>query len=474
MGASSGIKAGEQPSAETLLDAFKTIGDADRARHASVLEYWLSIRGNRELPPLRDLDPLEISDAGPDSVLLELIGGGEDATIRYIGAVLKPAAEVEHIAEAPRSSILASIAKKLSIVAISRNFLAFEDEFANAGATTRCWVTLLPLSSAGAWVDYVYAFVTFDADAAQTVVEPEVASDEPVVDSDVLELAAEDEVAAEPEAEAFELTETADAQPVEPVEAELPAAEVPSSEVEAPPVEPADPKSPIAAPTAKSAGFSFDAVAASGGFYATKAVKVGPRPVPSAPDTAESFEEAPAATVDQQESASGHQQQTIPVADEPAAHSVAEEPAPAAVAEDKAGPPSIEQPQPSQASEGTLQDKLEDVRVKADEARQAKLRANAALYEGLSAAYDFALDAESSPEEYLRMCEAKGLKIQLRSPMKPVAKLAFDGMCDDSTIAQLETVLAWAFKHDLPKGSLAERIEEEGGLAPILGQAKAA
>jgi hypothetical protein len=58
--------------------------------------------------------------------------------------------------------------------------------------------------------------------------------------------------------------------------------------------------------------------------------------------------------------------------------------------------------------------------------------------------------------------------------MKPVAKLAFDGMCDDSTIAQLETVLDWALKHDLPKGSLAERIEEEGGLAPILGQAKAA
>ena len=121
-----------------------------------------------------------------------------------------------------------------------------------------------------------------------------------------------------------------------------------------------------------------------------------------------------------------------------------------------------------------MQSKLDDVRAKADEARQAKLRANSALYEGLSAAYDFALDAESSPEEYLKMCEAKGLKIQLRSPMKPVATLAFDGMCDDSTIAQLEAVLAWALKHDLPKGSLAERIEEEGGLAPILGHAKAA
>jgi hypothetical protein len=59
--------------------------------------------------------------------------------------------------------------------------------------------------------------------------------------------------------------------------------------------------------------------------------------------------------------------------------------------------------------------------------------------------------------------------------MKPVVKLAFDGMCDDATIGQLEAVLAWALKQDLPRGSLAARIEEAGGIAPILnGQAKAA
>jgi hypothetical protein len=111
----------------------------------------------------------------------------------------------------------------------------------------------------------------------------------------------------------------------------------------------------------------------------------------------------------------------------------------------------------------------------ADEARTAKLRSNAALYEGLSAAYDFALDAEDSPEEYLKLVEAQGLKIQLRSPMTPVVKLAFDGMCDDATIGQLEAVLAWALKQDLPRGSLAERIQSEGGIAPILnGAAKAA
>ena len=76
-----------------------------------------------------------------------------------------------------------------------------------------------------------------------------------------------------------------------------------------------------------------------------------------------------------------------------------------------------------------------------------------------SAAYDFALDAEDTPEEYLRLVEAQGLKIQLRSPMKPVVKLAFDGMCDEATIKQLEAILAWAFDEELPRGTLAERIE---------------
>jgi hypothetical protein len=59
--------------------------------------------------------------------------------------------------------------------------------------------------------------------------------------------------------------------------------------------------------------------------------------------------------------------------------------------------------------------------------------------------------------------------------MKPVVKLAFDGMCDDATIKQLEAILAWAFDEELPRGTLAERIEAEGGIAPILsGQKRAA
>jgi hypothetical protein len=120
--------------------------------------------------------------------------------------------------------------------------------------------------------------------------------------------------------------------------------------------------------------------------------------------------------------------------------------------------------------EGTLQSKLDEVRAKADEARLAALRATAALHEGLSAAYDFALEAETSPEEYLRLVEAQGLKIQLRAPMAPVGKLAFGGLCDDATIKQCEAVLAWALKEELPRGALLERIDQAGGIPELLSE----
>jgi hypothetical protein len=59
--------------------------------------------------------------------------------------------------------------------------------------------------------------------------------------------------------------------------------------------------------------------------------------------------------------------------------------------------------------------------------------------------------------------------------MTPVVKLAFDGLCDENAIAQLEAVLAWALAEDLPRGSLGDRIEAAGGIGRILsGEAEAA
>lgn len=528
MGAPSpGMQAGDQPAAETLLTSFRSIDASERRRHETVLDYWLSIRGDREFPPLHDLDPLEISEAGPSSLLLELIGGGEDAEVRHCGEQLKGQVDSDRVAEGSRPSILSSIAKKLSIVAISRNFLSYEDEFTVGDVSTRCWVTLLPLSASGVWVDYVYALVTFEtgpAKSAQPAKKPAAKTDEEP------QAAVEAEVADEVEAAVVEDTHEAEEAPVsveeELVEAEMAEAEPePEAEVVEEPVEEAavevepaivdevvadepevaqefaaepeaaeefsvesetlaeladEPEASLEeqyeeveeAPSGRP-GFSkiLDSLANLGGFYGTQIPKVEPK-LPPVEATEEPVEQPEPEVLDQMTLDQPVEEAVL----EEQAHEVELEPAIEQVAAVDDEAPAAPQPVKSElATEGTLQSKLTDVRAKADEAEAAKRRATTALWEGLSAAYDFALDAEDSPEEYLKLVEAKGLKIQLRQPMKPVARLAFDGTCDDATLAQLEAVLAWAFKEDLARGALLGKIEEAGGIGEILNpQAKAA
>jgi hypothetical protein len=537
--------------AEALLSSLEGMSAGERRKHASVFNYWLSIRGDRQFPPIRDLDPLEISDAGPWSVLLELIGAGENAVVRHLGQDIKLGLDVEMIARAPDPSLLSCIHAKLPDVASSKQALAFEDSFDSGNGTTRCFVTLLPFSTSGTWIDYVYGFVSLDSGKAtgQTeeaalepgqvplgpvdedpVVAEEVAppveaaeqdadpeseiepASEPEPDSlaqapepepeiepemveTVLQAEPEPEIAPEPEMEALE-------QPLEPLvgfepEPEpVPLAELdpePMAELEPEPESEPEPEPEVTAelepgpepdvaqeqefatsddaPPSK-AGFSarfMESLANVGGFYGRV---VHPEPGASVEEPV--FEGSMVEDTAFEEAALEGPVVEVATLQGPAA----EEPAFEETASEE---PAIEEAfvetvtEPTCEMEGTLQSKLTEVRAIAEEARQALLRSQLALVAGLSAAYDFALDAEGEPEEYLRLVEGQGLKIQLRSPMKPVVKLAFADSCDEATIAQLETVLAWALKTDLPRGTLGERIEAEGGIGPMLeGLGKAA
>ena len=477
-----GMEAAEDPTAEALLDSLKTIAAAERRKHASVYNYWLTIRGDKPFPPIRDLDPLEISDAGPFSVLLEMIGGGEDADIRHVGQAIKGDANVEKVGEASAPSLLSCIATRLPIVSACREAFAFEDEFEGPEGKTRCWVTLLPFSATGTWIDYVYGFVSLDPPPGGVEEEPEVVEKVPEAVEEVPE-AVED--APEPVEAGPEVAEEPGQPPIpECIKPGMQAPAEPVAEVEPEP----EPEPERAKKTKAKAGFSaklFESLASVGGFYGGNAQAEPVIPVvpfeeeePAEPPLAAEEPIEPPAAEDELVEPPVAEDEPVepPVADdEPEAPIAEDEPeAPPVVTEEPVAPEQIEQFVDGSV-EGPMHSKLADVQAKADEARQAKLRSNAALYEGLSAAYDFALDAEENPEDYLKLVEARGLKIQLRSPMKPVVRLAFDGMCDDSMIAQLETVLAWALKSDLPRGSLAARLQDEGGIGPILsGSASAA
>ncbi|MCL6698877.1 hypothetical protein LZ496_08805 [Sphingomonas sp. NSE70-1] len=484
------MQAAANSTADSLLDAFRTIKAPERQKHVAVLDYWLSIRGDKEFPPLHDLDPLEISDAGPCSLLLELIGGGQDAEIRHLGDALQAEVTVSRIIDAPSPSLLSSIARKLPIVSISREFLAFEDSFSTSAGTTRCWVTLLPLSSCGSWVDYVYAFVSLDSGGAKSVaasepaevaeVAAETALDEPEL--------AEDKV--EPVADAVEADAVAETEASETAELEAEPLDL-SDEVEEATVD-ASSDEVVEAPAPKSApGFSklLDGIANLTGFYG-QGVNVDAVPTMELSDSASVESDLPA-EVEADEAIEEPTADEIPIeAIEPEAgtseESLLSEPdGPAPEIEPAVDEPATNElpaeepqevtneqvePRTAPVMEGPLQDQLAQVRAKAEEARQAQLRVTQALHESLSAAYDFALDAEGSPEEYLRLVEAQGVRIQLRAPMAPVARMAFDDVCDAATIRQFEAVLAWALKVELPRGALLERIESAGGIPELLNE----
>ena len=467
----------DEASAESLLSSLRTIAAAERRKHASVYNYWLSIRGNREFPPIHDLDPLEISDAGAFSVLLEMIGGGEDAEIRHLGRAISGGLKVENVSEAPNPSLLSCILTRLPVVAACRDAFAFEDEFETKDGKTRCWVSLLPFSATGTWIDFVYGFVSLDPGS--------VAGQSPEGEAGEVETAdgPDDETNAPAAEEATTATdEVAEVEPAEPPlenELETKTGPIPIEDIVEPvPLE--DLVEPIPFEEIAGLGAPEEPVVAHEEPI-DEAQPAAPEPVEELAETGslddlpapglvdEPSEPAPVATakpgfskkfLETLASVKGFYGNPVEVDLDPdtvafECGETAETTVPNA---------------PSPTLEGTLQIKLTDVRAKADEARQAKLRANTALYEGLSAAYDFALDAEEAPEEYLKLVQAEGLKIQLRSPMKPVAKLAFDGLCDESMIRQLEAVLSWAFEEELPRGTLAERIEAEGGIGPILSR----
>ncbi len=486
------IEAAGDATAEALLSSLKTIDPAERRKHATVFNYWHSIRGNRQFPPIRDLDPLEISDAGPWSILLEMIGGGDDAVVRHFGQSIRLGLEVEKIGDAPNPSLLASIHNKLPIVAACRQAFAFEEAFETESGTTRCWVTLLPFSEIGTWIDYVYGFVSLGpppgaVEAAAELVDEEsqAVDEEAEAVEDVTDLVEQEPLgvheAPVPAEEAFEPFKV----PLRPLDEEPesmeeaaaaaepapePVAELPEPGPEPEPVEQAF--EPVSVdepePDPERVEQMFEPVL-------VDEPEPEPEPLPEPEPVEQAFEPV---SVDEPEpelepaaaskpsfsakifeslaSVSGFYGQAVQAEPTVTSEIVADE----AITEFNA--------EPTCDVEGTLHSKLSEVRAKAEEARIAQERSIIALHEGLSAAYDFALDAEEQPEEYLRLVEAQGLKIQLRSPMKPVVKLAFDGTCDEASIAELEAVLAWAFKMDLPRGTLAERIEAEGGIGQIL------
>ncbi|MGB3796725.1 MAG: hypothetical protein WA957_10540, partial [Alteraurantiacibacter sp.] len=121
-----------------------------------------------------------------------------------------------------------------------------------------------------------------------------------------------------------------------------------------------------------------------------------------------------------------------------------------------------------------LADWLAAAREMALTAQNSEERTRASLYDAVSRAYDFAIAALASPQEFAELLEDSGLTRQERAPMTPVVKLVFGVGYDKTRLTEYAAVLSWAKRSDVVRGALAEHLKNaDGGLKGIIAAERA-
>jgi hypothetical protein len=123
----------------------------------------------------------------------------------------------------------------------------------------------------------------------------------------------------------------------------------------------------------------------------------------------------------------------------------------------------------------SLGDWLAAARVCAESAVDADKRSRAALYQALSRAYDFALEADTNAEDYAELLADSGIAVQERAPMTPIVKLVFGIDHDKTRLAEYALVLGHAKRTGMAKGEILPLVKNlscclRGGSMPIMSR----
>ncbi|MDV3459239.1 hypothetical protein RZN05_19745 [Sphingomonas sp. HF-S4] len=142
------------------------IGADERRMHVRAYNYWVSLLHGRAYPSIEDLDPDNIADFGPHSVLLDFTRGVEDPAIRYLGTMLReecgftPA--IQTIGEVPSRSLLSRLTDHYLQIIANRAPIGFEAEFVGQrGHNTLYRGILMPFSSDGETIDFIYGVINW-------------------------------------------------------------------------------------------------------------------------------------------------------------------------------------------------------------------------------------------------------------------------------------------------------------------------
>ncbi len=475
----------------------ESIGRDERRMQVRAYNHWASLLGERMFPNIADLDPADLPDFGPHSVLLDFTDGIDNPVVRFLGEKLGKECgpdAIGRLSDVPPRSLLSRITDHYMQILANQAPIGFEAEFVNhAGVAILYRGILLPYSSDDTAIDYIYGVINWKEMADQLT------ADELLLEIDqALELGSELELAPEaPLRPADPVTDWADSPAHEgeeggPVDtyadefdhvAALDAAlngddgGLPDFSQYA--LDSDDEEYDEDEGEAENPGYSFASLADYGQAPTKKAIVLtGLEPLPMPEEYAPDYAPEYAAPEYDSEYAAALEPEAEPEAALPEleAEPVAElAPEPEVLAEFA---PEHE-PEPEQAydfafaddlpGDAGLYDCLALARELARAADSTEDRSRTALYAAVSRAYDFSLAAQESPEDYAELIAESGLTVQDRAPMTPVVKLVFGHDYDKTRLTEYAAVLTHAHRLKLGRGSLAGFLAEtEGGVKALV------
>jgi hypothetical protein len=444
----------------------EAIGQDERRMQVRAYNHWAGLLGERMFPLIDDLDPANLPDFGPFSVLLDFTAGIENPAVQFLGERLAQECGghgvITHLSDVPPRSLLSRITDHYMQILANQAPIGFEAEFVNQrGVEILYRGILLPYSSNDETIDFIYGVINWKEMADQLT------ADELLLEIDqALELGNELEIEDEPQRRTADpVTEWADSPAHEAEDAFVATSEFTLDETFAEDDFAEDSYGEGRSPLTDFSAYALDGDEeeydedegedASAGYSFASLADYIEAPVKKAIDPA-SLPYDPAADVAfDAPYQSGYEPGYSPGFDSDFASQAedAAEPVFAAAVPEDAG----------------LYDWLAAARELAHAADATEDRSRSALYEAVSRAYDFSLAAAAAPEDYAELIAESGLTMQDRAPMTPVVKLVFGHDYDKTRLTEYAAVLTHAHRLGLERGSLSRFLgEAEGGLKGVV------
>lgn len=426
-----------------------TSGPDEQQLQMLAYDHWTSLLGDREFPAIARLNPANLPEFGPYSVVLDFTRGADNPTIRFIGERLAeecgcPTTITTPIGVPPRS-VLSRFGDYYLQILANQAPIGFETEFINRFDRTSIYQgILLPFSSDNEAADFVLGVLNWKEAAEQNITDKLLFEVDQALEvgrqftdpdfaqttqrsgpADILDLSLVEQL--------IEQDRAAPAQAQEPPKAatrEQPTARTPETK-DAP---------PLRARLAKLFARTDEQ---------KKTAPAQPRP-PAHPA-------APAAI---QEDQPPVRPQPFDAALEDAAASALLPEVAAASAADLVL---------SDGVELNLGDLLALARQQAEVARGSEDRSRQTLYEAIGKAYDFSLAAVEDPRQFAKLVSEAGLTFQRRAPMTPVVKLVFGADYDKTRLTEYAAALTHARRIGLAPGTLGNYLcAVPGGLKGVV------